>query len=593
MRRLVLFVLAALPALAQTPPVEEFYGSIETGASFHEARQIFDSMDQAGLRSIRTAIFWNYLEPDRYNHSASRIGWTLHLAGERSMRVHAILMAPNRAREIGWTPPHIDPDVRRTFLKYVEEMALLYGDRVDDWELLNEVNQGDGDISVHYPGRAYATLAREARQAIERGYRRGGHAVDFRLWASGTAGSDPLWIENVCLGLEDLYRAHPGEGKYLDGFSIHPFSAPHGPDVPHVFDSPAFPHHRIGHGTLLQNIDVVRLALGRHPSVPNRLWIGEYGWSTSHPANPAMQVTEHEQARYVAQGFLEAHASGAIEQVVWAWTFRDFAHGTWDFWDHTGAVAEDGRPKPAFHALANLIDRLRATERLQDLGWTLPDGRAYLYGAADRQILVAWNGHPVARQVRVSAGSRVRRIDLLGRLVERYPAGTTQLTLPVVADPTYLVVDGGRLTALGPVVLDAGGRPVDPGRRVPTRWSRASSSAPGTTPAAAFDTRPETIWNAGAFAPAWIEVRLYRSQTVDAIVLEPAQSPAGRTVHEIQFSIDQGPYRTVARFEGHTTGDSRIVLHLPRHRNVTHVRVRTLSSPSWVAWREISAHERR
>lgn len=194
-------------------------------------------------------------------------------------------------------------------------------------------------------------------------------------------------------------------------------------------------------------------------------------------------------------------------------------------------------------------------------------------------------------RVRTSAGATVRLLDHLGGVVTTYAPGTVFVQPFAAASPKFLEVTGGTITEVDGIALLTSGVPYLPGMtQVPTRWSRASSTAAGSSPASAFDGDTATVWSAGAFPPGWVEVKLYNSQTVSALILYPSQAPTGPVNHRINFAIDNGPYQEVYRFTAETADDMKLVIKLPQIFNtVTHVRVRTISSPSWVAWREIQA----
>ena len=114
-------------------------------------------------------------------------------------------------------------------------------------------------------------------------------------------------------------------------------------------------------------------------------------------------------------------------------------------------------------------------------------------------------------------------------------------------------------------------------------------------PALAFDgdaNGQHSYWNSGGFPVQWIEVDLQRSVRLAEIRLVVAQSPDGATHHEIWVSVDPirddlSGARRIHQHEGNTK--DRVVLRAPVTEDVSarFVQVRTLVSPSWVAWMEI------
>jgi dipeptidyl aminopeptidase/acylaminoacyl peptidase len=96
------------------------------------------------------------------------------------------------------------------------------------------------------------------------------------------------------------------------------------------------------------------------------------------------------------------------------------------------------------------------------------------------------------------------------------------------------------------------------------------------------------LWWGSYYAPQWIEVDLGRPTTVRRIELVVAQTPAGDTIHVIRGRDAQGNLhllKVLARY----TADNMILRVKPKRpwRGITAVRVSTVESPSWVAWKEI------
>lgn len=116
----------------------------------------------------------------------------------------------------------------------------------------------------------------------------------------------------------------------------------------------------------------------------------------------------------------------------------------------------------------------------------------------------------------------------------------------------------------------------------------ASASLPDQKPEMAVDENEDTQWIAGSGPPQWIEIDLQGTFRISEIRLLVAQYPAGSTVHRIQVRSANGSYMTVHEFSG-TTNDGDWLIFTPDAplENVRTVRIETVSSPSWAAWREI------
>jgi hypothetical protein len=120
---------------------------------------------------------------------------------------------------------------------------------------------------------------------------------------------------------------------------------------------------------------------------------------------------------------------------------------------------------------------------------------------------------------------------------------------------------------------------------------RASASLPAEPPALAVDDDSATQWGAGAAPVQWIEVELGALHRITAIRLLVAQWPEGETIHRVQVRRDATEaYRTVHEFRGVTRDGEWLVLEPQTPlENVGQIRIQTVQSPSWVAWKEIQA----
>jgi hypothetical protein len=106
----------------------------------------------------------------------------------------------------------------------------------------------------------------------------------------------------------------------------------------------------------------------------------------------------------------------------------------------------------------------------------------------------------------------------------------------------------------------------------------------------AVDGDPGTSWSSGAAPQQWIEIDLGAAYDIHEISLLPSQYPAGQTVHRV---LGKGPGTDGKRillytFEGETT-DSAALMYAPPQlwQGIQFIRIETVTSPSWVAWREI------
>jgi len=116
----------------------------------------------------------------------------------------------------------------------------------------------------------------------------------------------------------------------------------------------------------------------------------------------------------------------------------------------------------------------------------------------------------------------------------------------------------------------------------------ASRSLASNPPSMAVDGLANNWWGAGDFAPQWIEIDLGAAVTITRIRLAVGQDPAGETVHRVWGRGPTGEARLLHEVRG-VTRDLQ-VLELapdPPWQGIRYLKIETLSSPSWVSWREI------
>jgi len=111
----------------------------------------------------------------------------------------------------------------------------------------------------------------------------------------------------------------------------------------------------------------------------------------------------------------------------------------------------------------------------------------------------------------------------------------------------------------------------------------ADSSWNGHVPENAIDGDNTSYWNSGHFPSGWIEIDLGVSLGIAEINASVAQLPAGNTVHNIY--LDNVLSHTWNQF---TDAGDLLTWILPTNTNAQLIKIETVSSPSWVAWGDIS-----
>ncbi len=104
----------------------------------------------------------------------------------------------------------------------------------------------------------------------------------------------------------------------------------------------------------------------------------------------------------------------------------------------------------------------------------------------------------------------------------------------------------------------------------------------------AIDGDLDSIWNSNRFPLQWLTITLDDLYLVDKIELVVTQVPSGPTTHEVWLENGSGAQTLYKRLiDVHTEDGQTVAVAIEPPRPVSEVLIRTLHSPSWVAWREV------
>jgi predicted amidohydrolase YtcJ len=168
-----------------------------------------------------------------------------------------------------------------------------------------------------------------------------------------------------------------------------------------------------------------------------------------------------------------------------------------------------------------------------------------------------------------------------------------------VRDTTGDLAPSPTLASPGPVVIgsptpEGSAPPVVTGNLAAGAAARASASLASAGPKKEIDGSMDSAWNAGHHPPQWIEIDLGGPATIEAIRLVVAQDPAGATHHRIIGSAPSSKATILKEIAGTTKdGDVLAVTPATPWTGLRIIRIETVKSPSWVAWREIEIIGRR
>lgn len=116
----------------------------------------------------------------------------------------------------------------------------------------------------------------------------------------------------------------------------------------------------------------------------------------------------------------------------------------------------------------------------------------------------------------------------------------------------------------------------------------ASSELPDLPASFAVDGKLDNWWGSGDFVPQWIEIDLQSSCSIESIRLLISQDPAGNTRHRLWGRDFDQSEQLLHELQNFTADDEWLEYSPPQPwEGIRWLRIETLISPSWIAWREI------
>ncbi len=163
------------------------------------------------------------------------------------------------------------------------------------------------------------------------------------------------------------------------------------------------------------------------------------------------------------------------------------------------------------------------------------------------------------------------------------PSATAALPTPslVVATPTPPAPVATPTVTTVPV-------PPTPNESDVALKGKATASGGQADAQKAIDGDVNTLWSAGDRPVQWYLVTLDRPYQVDRIDLVVAQTPAGKTSHEVWLGDTSGALTLYKKFTDVNTADGQtLVVPVTPAKIVNRVLIRTTNGPSFVAWHEV------
>jgi len=123
-------------------------------------------------------------------------------------------------------------------------------------------------------------------------------------------------------------------------------------------------------------------------------------------------------------------------------------------------------------------------------------------------------------------------------------------------------------------------------------WLTAEGAPYNMTAALAVDGNDATAWNAGGFAPHWVELDLKSARTISGMRMATNHFPDGAATIEIYAGASANPATLVQTIsQTIVSGDIINVTFSAPVANVRYIRVRTtIDASSWVGWAELTPY---
>ena len=133
-------------------------------------------------------------------------------------------------------------------------------------------------------------------------------------------------------------------------------------------------------------------------------------------------------------------------------------------------------------------------------------------------------------------------------------------------------------------------KPTVAGTKLIPKVVTASKTDPGGDPPHVSDGDVMTSWNAGDRAPQWILIDLGAPTSISDILLNPNQTPDGPSTHRLYGGPTPDNLKLLGTLDGNTQNNQWIE-HKVAANDIRYLKIETVTSPSWVSWREIEIYK--
>ena len=385
----------------------------------------FELLRIAGFSRVRDDLAWRRVEtsPGRFSIPDSADALVARCE-EYGIEPLFVFGYPNKScYPGGFSGKHFptDDSTRKACAAALAFAVRHFGARVPAWELWNEPNCAD-PIDDYLPLLKFAYPAVKAVRPEAKLLSGGGRGPGGGI---GGGFINPIFKA----GAQDLQ----------DGWSIHPYTAPHGPD--HGYYAPKSGTIKVGN--VEQSMRYLKSRADKNRRSDGKaleLYVTEIGWTDS-------VMTEELQAAYLARAmFLFRRHAQCVP--VYFYDFQNDGTDKGNKEHNFGVIRADYSPKPSFQAMA-VAASLLANRPFADALLDGDDCRIYGYGkGGSADFYAAWNvgkswkdeTAPDDREVQVALpDGNWKLIDWQGRTLPVIRAPDGQVTLKLSVLPSYLV----------------------------------------------------------------------------------------------------------------------------------------------------------
>lgn len=312
---------------------------------------------KAGFNWVKFQVRWENLEPTKGQVNWGEIDrWVNGAAGLRILL--SVVTAPRWARppdtDFGVPGPPANP---QDFADFVGALAARYKGKVHAIEIWNEQN-----LWYEWGGRGRKLSAKQYTDLLRVSYAAIKRANPEIVVVSGAP--TPTGVNDGDIAIDDLVYLQQmydhGLKDISDAIGIHPSGYNNPPDD--WIDRKTVPTTTFkGHGSVyFRRIEQFREVMVQYGDANKQLWATEFGWASSSNPYPeysyARDNSEEQQAAYLVRAFQIGKEKGYMGPMfVWNLNFAAGAEPDDRYGKRAFAVLHpDGRPRPAYTALANM-----------------------------------------------------------------------------------------------------------------------------------------------------------------------------------------------------------------------------------------------